>query len=56
MVRYAAPIKGLDWKENDPTIIYIVNIKTGNITTLNTDNIFTMHPINARLTLLTNVI
>jgi carotenoid cleavage dioxygenase-like enzyme len=30
MVRYAAPIKGLDWKENDPTIIYIVNIKTGN--------------------------
>jgi hypothetical protein len=26
MVRYAAPIKGLDWKENDPTIIYIVNI------------------------------
>jgi hypothetical protein len=39
MVRYAAPIKGLDWKENDPTIIYIVKIKTGNVTTLNTDNI-----------------
>jgi carotenoid cleavage dioxygenase-like enzyme len=47
MVRYAAPIKGLDWKENDPTIIYIVNIKTGNVTTLKTDNIFTMHHINA---------
>ena len=47
MIRYAAPVKGLDWKENDPTIIYIVNIKSGKVTTLNTDNIFTMHHINA---------
>ncbi|XP_063421205.1 beta,beta-carotene 15,15'-dioxygenase-like [Mytilus trossulus] len=47
MVRYAAPIKGLDWKANEPTTVYVINLKTKAVTSLETDNVFTMHHVNA---------
>lgn len=47
MVKYAAPIKGLDWMPDEPTTVYVINLKTKNVVTIETDNIFTMHHINA---------
>lgn len=47
MVRYAAPIKGLDWLAEDPTTIYVINLKTKKLITMETENVFTMHHVNA---------
>ena len=47
MVRYAEPFNCLDWYDNEPTTVFVVEIRTGEVYTLKTDNVFTMHHINA---------
>ena len=47
MIRYAEPIDSLDWFGGETTTVYVVNINTGSVTTIKTDNVFTMHHVNA---------
>lgn len=47
MLRYAEPFDSLDWFENLPTAVYVVDLTNGHVKTLKTDNVFTMHHINA---------
>lgn len=47
MVQYAIPEKALDWEPDTPTTLYVVHIKSGEVYTLKTENVFMMHQINA---------
>ncbi|KAK3108235.1 hypothetical protein FSP39_003754 [Pinctada imbricata] len=47
MIRYAEPFNCLDWNKNEVTTVYVVEIKTGKVYTMKTENMFTMHHINA---------
>ncbi|XP_062615214.1 beta,beta-carotene 15,15'-dioxygenase-like [Saccostrea cucullata] len=47
MIQHAIPEKALDWEPNSPTTLYVVHIKSGEVYTLKTDNVFMMHQINA---------
>ena len=47
MIRFAEPIDSLDWSGEETTTVYVVNINTGGVTTIKTDNVFTMHHVNA---------
>lgn len=47
MIRYAEPIDSLDWHGDEDTTVYVVNIKSGLVTTMKTENVFTMHHLNA---------
>ncbi|WAQ93715.1 CCD8A-like protein [Mya arenaria] len=47
MVKNAEPFESLDWHGDQPTTVYIVNLKTKELTTLETENMFAMHHVNA---------
>lgn len=47
ILRYAKPIDGLDWFPNEQTTVYVIELKTGKIRTMKTENVFFMHHINA---------
>ncbi len=47
MIKTAEPVNSLDWVEKDPTKVFVINIKTGKVVTLQTKAIFPMHHINA---------
>lgn len=47
MATKAEPFSCLDWLPNEQSTFYIVDLKTGQVTTIKTTNIFTMHHINA---------
>ncbi|CAG5128058.1 unnamed protein product [Candidula unifasciata] len=47
MARKAEPFSCLDWYPNDPSKLYIVDLKSGNVTKITVNNIFTMHHVNA---------
>ena len=47
MIKYAEPIDSLDWFGDEFTTVYVINIKTGDVTAIKTDNVFTMHHVNA---------
>ena len=47
MIRYAEPIDSLDWYGEESTTVYVVNINSGSVTTIKTENVFTMHHVNA---------
>ena len=47
MIKYAEPIDSLDWFEAEDANVYVVNIKTGHVTTIKTENVFAMHHVNA---------
>nr|WKB14787.1 BCO1 protein [Sinohyriopsis cumingii] len=47
MSRYAEPFNCLDWYEDEETTIYVVELKNGIVHSIKTDNVFTMHHINA---------
>ncbi|XP_046347129.2 carotenoid isomerooxygenase-like [Haliotis rufescens] len=47
MVLKAEPFDCLDWYPNRPTTVYVVELKTGKVTSLTTGNVFAMHHINA---------
>ena len=42
-----AAVDGMYYDESAPTLIYVVNLKTGLVTELQTDNVFVLHHINA---------
>ncbi|XP_062596350.1 beta,beta-carotene 15,15'-dioxygenase-like [Saccostrea cucullata] len=41
------PVNSMFFHKDEPTLTYIVNIKTGKVTTIQTENVFTFHHINA---------
>ena len=47
MIKYAEPIDSLDWIDGEDTTVYVVTVDTGEVTEIKTDNIFTMHHVNA---------
>ena len=47
MIKYAEPIDSLDWHGDEDATVYVVNIKTGHVTPIKTNNMFTMHHVNA---------
>lgn len=47
MARKAEPFSCLDWYPNDLAKLYVVHLKSGNLTTITMKNIFAMHHINA---------
>ena len=47
MIKSAEPFESLDWFPDENTKVYVVNIKTGKVKTLETDNMFCMHFVNA---------
>ena len=47
MIKTMNPINGFKWVDNESTMIYIINLKTGFIKTLKTENMFFLHAINA---------
>lgn len=47
MIKYAEPIDSLDWIDGEDTTVYVVKVDTGEVTEIKTDNIFTMHHVNA---------
>ncbi|XP_062614555.1 beta,beta-carotene 15,15'-dioxygenase-like, partial [Saccostrea cucullata] len=47
MIQHAIPERALDWEPDSPTTLYVVHIKSGELYTLKTDNVFMMHQINA---------
>lgn len=47
IIKSAKPFESLDWKPEERTTVYVVEIKTGKVTTLKTDTMFCMHHVNA---------
>lgn len=47
MVRTAEPFSCLDWKQNEPSTLYVVSLKDGTVDTIRIPNVFTMHHVNA---------
>ena len=47
MARKAQPFSCLDWHPNEPTKLYVVDLKSGNLTTITMATVFTMHHVNA---------
>lgn len=47
MVKTAEPFTSLDWFPDEKTNIYVVKIATGEVTSLQVDNMFCMHFVNA---------
>ncbi|XP_046566151.1 beta,beta-carotene 15,15'-dioxygenase-like [Haliotis rubra] len=47
MVFKAEPFECLDWYPDQPTTVYVVELKTGKVITMTTHNVFAMHHINA---------
>ncbi|KAL8570355.1 hypothetical protein ACOMHN_035773 [Nucella lapillus] len=47
MLRKATPFRCLDWKEEEAATLYVVELKTGEVTELTMQNVFTMHHVNA---------
>ncbi|XP_050418492.2 beta,beta-carotene 15,15'-dioxygenase-like [Patella vulgata] len=47
MLQKAEPFECLDWYPDHKTTVYIVNLKTGELKTMTTVNVFTMHHVNA---------
>ena len=47
MVKSAEPFLSLDWNQREATQVYVIHLKTGELTVLETDNMFTMHHVNA---------
>ena len=47
MVRTMNPMNGMEWVDDQSTMIYVVNLKTGFVKTYKTENMFFLHAINA---------
>ena len=47
MLKTGIPVESLEWVDGEPTRVFIVELKTGKIRTLETAAIFGMHHINA---------
>ncbi|ESO86260.1 hypothetical protein LOTGIDRAFT_167306 [Lottia gigantea] len=47
MLRKAEPFECLDWYADEPTTVYVVNLNSGELITMSTINVFTMHHVNA---------
>jgi carotenoid cleavage dioxygenase-like enzyme len=47
LFRYSFPKDAIEFHADEPTIAYIVDLKTGSVTTIETENVFTMHHVNA---------
>ena len=47
MVKTMNPMNGFEWVDNESTMIYVVNLKTGFVKTYKTENMFFLHAINA---------
>ncbi|KAK7109885.1 uncharacterized protein [Littorina saxatilis] len=47
MVYEATPFNCLDWQHDAPSALYAVELKTGKVTELSMQNVFTMHHVNA---------
>ena len=47
MIESAEPFESLDWDLDESTTVYVVSIKTGDVTTLQAENMFSMHHVNA---------
>ncbi|XP_061180479.1 beta,beta-carotene 15,15'-dioxygenase-like [Saccostrea echinata] len=41
------PVDSMFFDKDEPTLTYIVNIKTGKVTTIATENVYTLHHVNA---------
>lgn len=47
LLQYSFPKDSIAFHADEPTIAYIVDLKTGSVTTIETENVFTMHHVNA---------
>lgn len=47
MARTGHPFEGLDWYGDQQTRVHVINLKTGEVTSMDTENTFTMHHANA---------
>ncbi len=47
MLKTAEPVNSLDWFPDEPMKVYVVNIHTKKVTTLETGAVFPMHHVNA---------
>ncbi|XP_061188593.1 beta,beta-carotene 15,15'-dioxygenase-like [Saccostrea echinata] len=47
MLQYTVPKDSILFHKDEPTVAYIVEIKTGKVVTIETENVFTMHHANA---------
>ncbi|RUS71169.1 hypothetical protein EGW08_021069, partial [Elysia chlorotica] len=47
MARKAQPFSCLDWYPNKPAKLFVVDLKSGNLTTITMETVFTMHHVNA---------
>ncbi|XP_069112269.1 beta,beta-carotene 15,15'-dioxygenase-like [Argopecten irradians] len=47
MLKYASVVGGMAWNAQDNATFYVVEIKTGKVHTLVTENVFVVHHINA---------
>lgn len=47
MLRYSLPKDSIEFHKDEPTVTYVIDLKTGKVTTIENENIFTMHHVNA---------
>ncbi|CAL1546070.1 unnamed protein product [Lymnaea stagnalis] len=47
MAKKAEPFSCLDWHPEEKSTLYIVTLKSGKVTTVHLDNVFSMHHVNA---------
>lgn len=47
MLRYSLPKDSISFHKDEPTLTYVIDLKTGKVVTMETENIFTMHHVNA---------
>lgn len=47
MLKTAEPFNSLDWHDDEPTTVYVIHLRSGNVTTMLTKNSFIMHHVNA---------
>lgn len=47
MLRYSLPKYSISFHKDEPTITYVIDLKTGKVVTMETENIFSMHHVNA---------
>ncbi|GFN92086.1 beta,beta-carotene 15,15'-monooxygenase [Plakobranchus ocellatus] len=47
MATKVEPFSCLDWHPEEPTTLYVVDLKSGDLTTITMETVFTMHHVNA---------
>jgi len=47
MIKNLRPLDAFEWVSTDVTKLYVINLKTGNVQTLKTENMFFLHVANA---------